>query len=281
MPGWFQGFCLCLAMCAACSSPPRTWVAFYGTDTPPELLQDYGVVVVDSAFLGNVAQLGRHKAKVLAYISLGELNAQRPQFEAARQKGLFLQENPTWKGAWMVDIRDERWHALVLDELAPPLLARGFDGFFLDTVDSALNLEDRDPVKFAGMRKAAIQLLNKLHARYPAARLLLNGALPIAGQLRGTVDWVAVESSVTTWNFETKTARWRTPDEKSWVKTRLQKAQTENPDLVVFTLDYWDPEDRAGLRAIYREQRAHGFVPYVATVALDRVVPEPAPPPEP
>ena len=281
MPGWFQGFCLCLALCAACSSPPRTWVAFYGTDTPPELLQNYGVVVVDSAFLGNVAQLKRNKAKVLAYISLGELNAQRPQFEAARQKGLLLQENPTWKGAWMVDIRDERWHALVLDELAPPLLARGFDGFFLDTVDSALNLEDRDPVKFAGMRTAAIQLLNKLHARYPDARLLLNGALPIAGQLRGAVDWVAVESSVTTWNFETKTARWRTADEKVWVKTRLQKAQAENPDLVVFTLDYWDPEDRAGLRTIYREQRAQGFVPYVATVALDRVVPEPAPPPEP
>jgi len=278
----FHRVLACLALCAAaCSSPPRTWVAFYGADTPPELLQDYGVVVVDSAFQGSIAPLKRNNAKILAYISLGEMNVQRAQFAAAQAQGLLLVENPNWKGAWMVDVRDERWHKLVVDDMAPPLIARGFDGFFLDTIDSALHLEETDAVRYAGMRKAAIQLLQRLHARYPEARLLLNGALPIAGQLRGAVDWVAVESSMTTWDFATRTARWRTRDESAWVKARLDKAKTENPDLLIFTLDYWDPDDRAGLRALYREQRARGFIPYVATIALDRVVPEPAPAPEP
>lgn len=43
------------------------------------------------------------------------------------------------------------------------------------------------------------------------------------------------------------------------------------------TLDYWNPADTAGLRRIYRAQRANGFLPYVATVELDRLVPEPGP----
>jgi hypothetical protein len=45
----------------------------------------------------------------------------------------------------------------------------------------------------------------------------------------------------------------------------------------VFTLDYWNPEDAAGIRRIYRTERANGFHPYVATIKLDRIVREPRP----
>ena len=45
-----------------------------------------------------------------------------------------------------------------------------------------------------------------------------------------------------------------------------------NPRLKLFTLDYWDPADRDGVRAIYREQRARGFAPYVSTPQLDRLI---------
>jgi hypothetical protein len=55
----------------------------------------------------------------------------------------------------------------------------------------------------------------------------------------------------------------------------LQAARKRCPSLRIFTLDYWNPDDRAGLRKIYRVQRANGFEPYVSTIALDRVVLEP------
>jgi hypothetical protein len=55
----------------------------------------------------------------------------------------------------------------------------------------------------------------------------------------------------------------------------LQSALQRRPQLQVFTLDYWDPADRAGVARIYAEQRKNGFHPYVATVGLDRIVPEP------
>jgi len=55
----------------------------------------------------------------------------------------------------------------------------------------------------------------------------------------------------------------------------LQAVQKRRPGLKIFTLDYWDPADIAGVTRIYREQRANGFEPYVATVELDRIVREP------
>lgn len=274
---------LWLACLIGCRTPaavaaveaPRTWVAFYGSDAPPELLQDYGLVVVDADYRGRVDLLKRNRAQVLAYISVGEVNEQRHYFAVAKARGLLVAENPNWKGAWMVDLRDERWHAMLVDEVAPALLAKGFDGLFLDTVDSALHLEQTEPAKFSGMRQAVVKLITSLHARHPSAALMLNGAVQLAGPLRDQVRMVAVESSLTTWNFETKTARWRTADERAWALARMRQAKTDNPQLAIYTLDYWDPEDRQAQSAVYREQRAQGFIPYVATIALDRVVAEP------
>lgn len=259
-----------------CSHAPRNWVVYYGRDPSPEPLRNYDLVVVDSAWPGRVDTLRTRRNAVLAYISLGELNEQRAQFAAAKAAGLLLVENPNWKGAWMVDVRDERWTKMVLDEQAAPLLARGFDGFFLDTVESSLHLEATDPQRFAGMRRGVAKLIAALHQRYPDAKLLMNGALPILPELHGAVGMVAMESSVAEWQFSTGTARWRTMDERAWVKGRVSAARQACPDLLILTLDYWDPADSAGIARIYREQRADGFVPYVATLALDSVVAEPA-----
>lgn len=262
------------ALFLACSSQPRNWVAYYGTDLPPHELRGFDVVVVDPEYRGAIAPLQADGAKVLAYLSLGEINASRPQFANAKSAGVLLQENPNWPGAWMVDIRKPEWHAIA-EDMAAALLAQGFDGLFLDTVDSPLHLEATDPKQFAGMKTAAAQLLGRLHARFPSARLLLNGATELAGPCKGQVDWIAIESSLTDWDFAAKQARWRRPDERAWALNRMRQAKADNPQLVLFTLDYWDAADSLGIARIYREQRAAGFVPYAATIALDRVVREP------
>lgn len=234
------------------------------------------MAVVDPGYAGDLAVVKANRATVLGYLSLGELNDQRPQFAAARDRGLLLTENPNWKGAWFADIRKTGWQELVVDEMATAILTRGFDGLFLDTLDSALHLETTDPKRYAGMADAAVAMLLRLQQRHPGARLLVNGAIPLAGRVAPAVQWFAVESSMTDWDFATKTARWRRDDERRWATDRLAAAKALNPRMLVFTLDYWDAADRDGALAIYRRQRDAGFVPYVATIALDRVVPEPS-----
>ncbi|MEG8042050.1 hypothetical protein QP164_04330 [Sphingomonas sp. LR59] len=41
------------------------------------------------------------------------------------------------------------------------------------------------------------------------------------------------------------------------------------------TLDYWNPADTTQIAALYARESAAGFSPYVATLALDRLMPEP------
>lgn len=160
---------------------PPAYVGLHSRrDATPESLQGYELVVADAAYPGQVALLEAQRAIALAYVSLGELNAQRPQFAAAQAAGLLLVENPNWPGAWLVDVRDPRWRALVIDQMAAPLLQQGYDGIFLDTADSALHLEATDPKKFAGMTEGVVALIVALHARFPQAKLLLNGTLPLA-----------------------------------------------------------------------------------------------------
>ena len=45
-------------------------------------------------------------------------------------------------------------------------------------------------------------------------------------------------------------------------------AREQTPSLPILSLDYWDPADAAGVREIYRRQRALGHLPYVATPLL-------------
>ena len=55
----------------------------------------------------------------------------------------------------------------------------------------------------------------------------------------------------------------------------LQGAARRQPNLKVLTLDYWDPADADGIASLYRSARSAGFVSYVATIELDRLVAEP------
>jgi hypothetical protein len=48
------------------------------------------------------------------------------------------------------------------------------------------------------------------------------------------------------------------------------------PKLQIMSLDYWDPADTKGVATIYSTQRANGFIPYVSTIELNRVVEEPS-----
>ncbi len=272
---WLVAFAAC--SCGGPQRPPERWTVFYGVEAPPELLQGHDIVVLDPGFRGDLAAVRSKGAKVLAYLSLGELNRQRETFGSAERAGVLVRENPNWPGAFVVDLRHPAWTAIAVQEMALPLRARGFDGLFLDTLDSALALEREAPGTYPGMRPAAVALVTELRTHWPEAVLMVNGALELTGDLRDVTGAFAIESTFTTWDFQSKQARMLQPEERSATLKRLQAARMANTALRLYTLDYWDVEDREGVRSIYAAQRRAGFVPYVATIALDRVVPEPAP----
>ncbi len=134
------------------------------------LLQDFGfdkvaradpdVVVVDYSWDGgadreltrdDVARLRRRDGPprlVLAYLSIGEAESYRYYWkdEAKRGKAAFIAKpNRNWPGNFRVRYWDPEWQRILLGgpgSYLSRILAAGFDGVYLDTVDAAESFED-------------------------------------------------------------------------------------------------------------------------------------------
>jgi len=213
----------------------------------------------------------RTSAIVLAYLSIGEAELGRPYWPEVRGKSFVIEANPSWPDNVRVDIRDRRWQSILLDHEVPRLLAQGYRGLMLDTLDTAPYLERRDPVRFAGARKALIQFLALLRRSYPDAFLLANGTDTLV-DAAPYVDGYITEGIFATYDPEPGTYRPTTPAEREWRLAQVTAAlgRARRP---VFSIEYaGDRGAPAGLSEwAARQSREHGFRPYVTTKNLDRL----------
>lgn len=257
------------------SIEPTRWVVDYSQGINPKQLRDYSVIVMDSQ--GNPLLEGfiEKEKEVLGYISLMEVGNHRWYFPEIEQAGLVIEENPNWPGTYVIDIRNKQWVKMVIEQLIPRLLFERYDGLFLDNLDDAAALEQRNPEKYAGMKKAAVNLVKAIHLHYPEAILMMNRAYELLPQLADQINIELGESVYSTYDFTTKSYKHVPEEEYQRQVELLKKAQQANPQLRVFTLDYWNPDDSDEIRKIYQVERNNGFVPYVSTIDLQKVIPEP------
>jgi len=251
------------------------WVVVY-TDKPAiEQFRDYSLVVLDSKYHPPLRPLLEQRKTVIGYISLGEVEDHRDYVKDVEKEGILLGRNPNWPESRYVDVRDLRWTRRVVEELVPRLLHQGFQGIFIDTLDNPPDLERRDPVRFKGMTEATANLVKAIRRHYPRMYIMLNRAYEILPAVEGQIDSVLGESVFTEIDFEKKSYRLSEPQTYRQQVEWLQAARKRQPKLKVYTLDYWKPEDVAGIIRIYAEQRKNGFIPYVSVKDLDRIFREP------
>lgn len=253
------------------------WVVYYSDKAPVEDLLPYKVAVLDSAYHPPLERLKDRGRVLLGYISLGEVEKHRPWYDEVKSWGILSEENPNWPGSYYVDVRDKRWVKMVVEQLTPALLRKGFDGVFLDTLDNPPHLERTDPKRWAGMTKASVQLIKAIRRNWPKARIMLNRGYELLPEAASSLDYALGESVYTTWNFTLERAELQPPEAYRFQVEALQDAKRRNPALTVMTLDYWELSDVKMVREIYALQRANGFSPYVSVVTLDRIAPEPDP----
>jgi uncharacterized protein (TIGR01370 family) len=261
---------------AASSPSPRNWIVYYGSQEPADTFTGFPYVVFDSRYHPPISTLARSERKVVGYLSIGEASPDYEYFAELQRQGLLVRPSPTWLGNHYIDIRDQRWKSRVCDELVPWVLGKGFDGIFLDTLDSALSLEETDPERFSGMAGAAVDLIAEIRRRHPRAVLMLNRAYKLLPSVDRHLDVIVAESVYHTFDFASQ--RYVPVDESvsSQQVVWLQAARRRQPELLVFTLDYCDPRDVEAIRRAYEFERRHGFCPYVSSIDLTTVVPEPA-----
>jgi polysaccharide biosynthesis protein PelA len=253
---------------------PR-WVVYYSDQAQVEEFRSFGLVVLDSNRHPPLGPLAADGKTLLGYISLGEIEQQRPEFQAVKAEGILAGENPQWPGTYYVDLRDQRWQRRVIEEMTPSILVHGFQGIFLDTLDSAVELENRYPDKYRGMTTAAAGLVKALRAAFPSIPIMMNRGYGLLPEVAPFVDILLGESVYSTYDSGRKIYRLLPANEYQAQVRLLKDAKRKNTRLRICTLDYWDPTDLEGIRRIYRQERASGFEPYVTTIGLDRILAEP------
>ena len=251
----------------------RRWALSYSGKQLLAALRDYDLVVLDSDAQPRVVRSAGNRQVLLGYLSIGEAHHSRSWF--AKTEAYRLKTNSNWPDAWQLDIRNPEWARLLVAEIAPAILARGYDGFFLDTIDTAMELERADPVRCRGMRQAAADIVRQLRRSFPRAVIAMNRGFDIAPEIGSIIDYVLAESVYHTWNFQTHQYVRTSADTYASQLQLLKTLAHDFPGLQILTLDYCDPGELSRVREIYRVQRPNGFVPYVSTIDLTSIHPEP------
>lgn len=256
-----RAFWLCLLLCGllfginrpvVAKSPERS-IAFYyqSIDSVRELLSYDRVVVTPEALSDSqLKQLQQAQVQVFAYLSVGEASLQL----AATLPNAQLTENSAWQSLVM-DLQHPAWQQY-LRQSAQQLHDRGFDGLFLDTLDSfRLANASQHNVQQDALR----QLLDQLAEI--SSQLILNRGFDILPALRKPPVAVVAESLFHGYDVSTDRYTQQSAEDIAWLSAQLRQVQQQGIEAIV--LDYLPDELPLRLKAA-QQILAQGFTPYIA-----------------
>ncbi len=245
-----------------------SWLCFYGDAWPQKEPARYDLYILSRDNHPDIAPLKASKSLAIGYVSAGEVNSADPFFGKVKAAGLIVEKNPDWAGAYRVNMKDERWQGILLDEVIPDVIAKGFDGVFLDTMDVASYLETTKGM--AGTVSAAAGFIRKIREKFPKAVIVLNNALPVADLAGDAIDALLVEDVYTLYDF--KNRRYKTAA-KEWTDERTAelKSFARRHGKPVLTLDYAKPADAATAKKVGARAVKDGFVPYISDIHLKTI----------
>ncbi len=229
---------------------------YYGDDPSAPFLESYDRVVVDPDRIDPI-WIRRYPDKLFAYVSVGESAAWREGEDAAAAWRLGRND------AWQSDVVDYCNSAYLQHLLAnmEALHKKGYNNFFLDTLDSPLGKSTTQQTR-QKEQEALAKLLQQIRRRFPNAKLIANRGVEVMDTLCKTVDAFAIESLYKGIDATTKAYVDVSPEDRRWVVTQLEKAKACGLQPIV--IDYLPEKARTKRREIARKIAKKGYTPWVA-----------------
>ncbi|CDR34307.1 endo alpha-1,4 polygalactosaminidase [Criblamydia sequanensis] len=253
----------------------RPFAIIYNSEISKDTLKNFNLLVMDDTTLPLIETINQSDVTTLGYLNLGEIEKSRKYFSKVLDLGILLSENPNWPSEYAIDIRSLKWAEFVIEDLIPLLLFKRFDGLFIDTLDTPLELERQNPSQFSGMRESAISLIKAIRINYPDVPIMVNRAYEILPEIGGLINMVLAESLFTSYDFSKKEYRKENEEEIKRQIDFLKNLKKLFPHLTIYTLDYWNSSDSQGIKAIYERSEKEGFIPYVADIDLMKIQEKP------
>lgn len=214
------------------------------------------------------ARPGRTSRILLAYVSLGEAEDYRFYWPRGGPPPAFAgPENPRWPGNYRVRHWTPAWHRVIFgtpESWIERVIGQGFDGVFLDTVDSC------EAWAQDGRSRACDEMADLVRRLSAHGRSLRPDLVVVANNPFSIQDHPGVRQALTGVMSENRffrgghLIRGRALEE---VLVPLRQARAEG--LAVLVLEY--PRDAAGRRALASLCRREGFLCHASTPSLDMI----------
>lgn len=243
---------------------PASVAFYYGADTTLDELHAFEAVVVDPDHGFDPAAFNHDGSELYAYVSIGEVNSSRAWAKEIPESWR-VARNTAWQSN-VIDQSQPGWRDFLLERVFAPLWARGYRGFFLDTLDSwQLAGKNVDP---AAQQAGLVALIRAMRARFPGIHLIANRGFELLPEVAGELEAIAAESLYRGWDQAAGRYREVSQADRNWLLARLREAR-ERYHLPVISIDYVDPADRTLMRETARRISAEGFIPWVSNGRLD------------
>ncbi len=232
-------------------------------------LDGYDMVILDPDCHPPLSGI-KKKAVLIAYVSVGEAEGYRSYWNRIKEKPWIIGENENWKKNYYVDVRDPEWRELLLTEVIPIVIEKGFRGIMMDTLDTAEYLEYIDPERFKGSQDAMISLVKEIHERFPDLLLISNNGFPLLTELAPCLSGFLVESIHMMPDFKAG-GYIPVPEEEYQEKVPLLRVLSKQHGIPVFAIDYVDASDRKKAAECVKRLKKLGFKPCIAQKDLEEL----------
>ncbi|MEO0514197.1 MAG: endo alpha-1,4 polygalactosaminidase [Planctomycetota bacterium] len=263
--------------------PPRERVAqstsfycYYGSGKVAEL-SHYDVAILHSPQMTaeDIAKLKHLGVVTVGYITVGEDDQKRvgdgtgPAGLASwyfdRNDDQQPDQNSIWN-SWYANANDPGWRADRVKEAKRLIEEEGYDGLFLDTLDTAQIYPDSAD----GM----VQLVADLRQALPASPIVLNQGFDLFHRLAPMVDGLMLESFTATYNFDAKDYVMHPPaslDANTRIVNGTLQPTLETYPMPIFVLDYARPDDHETIQTAADRAVSFGYQYATAPIMLDAV----------
>jgi len=229
----------------------------------PARYRGFDLVVADGqeARPGQIAGMQRQGTVVLAYLSVGTIESYRPWYRELKRYRLEAWKD--WKDEWYADVSRRGFRRAILREIAPRILAKGFDGLFLDNTD----MIETHQAQTSGMRRLIRRLATRVHAD-DGLLFAQNGGGVITPSLPFLDGWNREDVSWT-YDFDHRRYRALRAGETAYAQRELRRIAGEG--LLVTATDYTAHARGGPVRTSIANACDAGALPYVSDIGLRRV----------
>lgn len=257
----------------------KNYICYYGKADLVTLAKYDLLILEPSYYSKKYVEFLKKSSIAVAYCSIGEADEHELK-NIVQKESLIYKKRPTGKipaemepvknedwNSWYADPAKKGWIDYVIKKADTLIDDKGFDGIFLDTIDTV----DLFPEK----KQAMADLIQTLRKRYPNKIIIANRGLEIFELISHNIDAVMYECFTSKYDFEKKKCIIFNENDMKWIHSVYEKHLKSfiKAGKTVLALDYADGPDDKIIEIAYTRACDYGLVPLVSDVNLNKCRP--------